>query len=615
MEFKILGPLEVHDSSGRKLRLPAGRERVLLIALLLRRGEVVSVDALIDALWGEHSPSTAAKAVQGYVSHLRRVLGAESGGPDGVLATQAPGYVLRVNEAQVDAARFEKLAAEGRRALEDGASAEALAMLDSALALWRGPPLAEFTFDDFAQRDIHRLTELQLEASEDRIDALLQLGRHADLVPELESLVTAHPEREHLRGQLMLVLYRSGRQADALRVYRDGRRLANELGLDPSPELRRLERAILDHDPVIAAPPRAPAYTEERDRLGELPLPDEPASGPRRPKRRRWAVVAALAAAALAASVVAIVLARVRDGPSSVAVVPPAVTVVDPATNRVVASIRVGSKPVTIAEGAGSVWVGDARDGTVTRIDPATYTTKAIGIGAPAIDVAVGAGGVWVATGGFGEIVRVDTELDSVADRIELGTPGDPVVPAISSVGAGAEGVWVGTFDGLVRIDPRSGRETERVDLGSTPALQIALGGGAVWSSTIASRAKRVEARSAEVTAEFYAGVSVFPIAVADDGVWVGGAAWTGAEQGQVWKVHPVTGSQELSTRVAAWPAGIEVGAGAVWVTLPGLEELLRIDPETGEILATIPVGGQPEEVVVAGERVWVTVLPSETES
>ncbi|HET9243744.1 MAG TPA: BTAD domain-containing putative transcriptional regulator, partial [Gaiella sp.] len=170
MEFRILGPLEAYDASGAAIRLPAGRERALVAALLLRRREVVSTDALIEALWGERPPTTASKAVQGYVSHLRRALG------DGVLITHSPGYVLRVDVGSVDAERFEQLAAEGRRALEDADPDGALAKLDAALALWRGPALADFTFDDFAQSEIQRLTERRLETQESRIEALLELG-------------------------------------------------------------------------------------------------------------------------------------------------------------------------------------------------------------------------------------------------------------------------------------------------------------------------------------------------------------------------------------------------------------------------------------------------------
>ena len=254
MELRILGPFQAFDDSGREVGLPTGRERALLAALVLRRGEVTSVDALVDALWGDAAPSTAVKAVQGYVSHLRRVLGS-----DGALVTQAPGYVLRVPAEAVDAHRFESLAAEAWRTLQDDPES-ALVTFERALALWRGSALVDFVFADFAQREITRLEELRLETLEGRFEAMLRLGRHGAVVAELETRVAEHPLRERLRGQLMLALYRSGRQAEALEVYRKGRRLlADELGLEPGAELQRLERAILSQDAsldVAATSPR-----------------------------------------------------------------------------------------------------------------------------------------------------------------------------------------------------------------------------------------------------------------------------------------------------------------------------------------------------------------------
>ena len=333
---------------------PGGR-RALLVALLLRRGEVVSMDALIEALWGERAPSTAGKAVQGYVSHLRRLLGGDGAA---ALVTRSPGYMLHIEEEQVDAARFARLAAEGQGALEDGDPSGALATLDASLALWRGPALAEFAFDDFAQREIQRLTERRLEVTEDRVDALLQLGRHSGLVSELESLVAANPLRERPRGQLMLALYRSGRPADALQVYKEGARLSRELGLDPAAELRRLEKAILEQDPSIAAP--APA-----ERRADTPSAGDVAPGatqprdPRRFGRRHLAAAAVVAALLVVGGIVA--LDRATGGATSVAVLPPAVVAVDPETNRVVASIKTGSKPVTVTAEA------TARCGSGTR--------------------------------------------------------------------------------------------------------------------------------------------------------------------------------------------------------------------------------------------------------
>ena len=227
MDFNILGAFEVRRD-GELVSLPAGRERSLLALLLVHRGEVVSVDRIIDVLWGERPPETASKAVQGYISHLRRVLG------DGVLLTRSPGYVLSREASSIDTDRFERLAAEGRRALEAGSNEDAARDLDEALGLWRGPALSDFVYESFAQAEAQRLEDLRLGAIEDRNDALLRLGGHGDLVASLTSLAAEHPRRERLVGQLMLALYRSGRQADALATYRDARQLLDaELGLAP----------------------------------------------------------------------------------------------------------------------------------------------------------------------------------------------------------------------------------------------------------------------------------------------------------------------------------------------------------------------------------------------
>lgn len=594
MEFRILGPLEVYDASGTEIRLPGGREKALLVALLLHRGEVVSIDALIDALWGEHPPSTAPKAIQGYVSHIRRALAGENG----ALVTQSPGYAMRIADSQLDAARFERLAADGQRTLEDGDAEGALVVLDSALRLWRGPALAEFAFDDFAQHEIQRLTERRLEAVEDRAQALLELGRHGGLVSELETLVSEHPLRERLRAQLMLALCRSGRTADALQAYKDGARRYRELGLDPPGELRSLERSILDQDPSIAAPARAP-----------IERPEAPVALPRPPQRRAGRdLVALLAAVALALTVAGLVLAG-RDGPSTVAVVPPAVAVVDPASSRVVRSIPVGSRPVTIAASGDAVWVGDARDGTVTRIDAAEYATRQVGIGAAAVDLATTADSVWVATGGSGQVVRIDAALGLVADGFDLADPSNPIVPAVSSIAAGGEGVWIGTLGGVARIDTATGEVVRVVDLGGNPALQLAAGGGAVWGTTVASRALRVEAASAQVTKEFYAGAFVFALVLGREEAWVGG------DGGKLWKIDPVTGATRLTANVGSWPEGLALGEGALWATLPAEGALARLDPETGEELDRIPLGGLPGEVVVHAGLVWVTVGKPDPES
>ena len=266
LAFRILGPLEVVDREQAVL-LGGPKQRALLAILLLRRGEAVSSDRLIDQLWGERPPATAAKTLQGYVSHLRKALGNE------VLLTRGGGYLLAVAPGQVDAERFEALAVDARRALANGDASAARELLGSALGLWRGEPLADLAYEPFAQGEIARLEEARLAALEDRFDADLALGFHRDVVAELEGLVKLHPHRERLLGQLMLALYRSGRQADALDVYRRGRQvLGDELGLAPGPELRALEQRILTQDPALKTPTTMPPARG----------PTEPARGVRR---------------------------------------------------------------------------------------------------------------------------------------------------------------------------------------------------------------------------------------------------------------------------------------------------------------------------------------------
>jgi DNA-binding SARP family transcriptional activator len=281
MDFRILGPLEV--AAGDSLVALAGaKQRALLALLLLSANEVVSSDRLIDEMWGEHSPESGRTALQVRVSQLRKALG--PAGP--LLVTRPPGYVLRLEREQLDLYRFERL-------VDEAAAAEpavAAAKLRDALALWRGPALAEFAYESFAQAAIGRLEELRLAALEKRIEADLACGRHADLVAELEALVAQAPLRERLRGQLMLALYRCGRQAEALAVYQATRRaLVDELGIEPSLPLRRLEQAILRQDPSLAPMPAAApdrsvlVVSLEDDALAALLALAEPLA--RRPSR------------------------------------------------------------------------------------------------------------------------------------------------------------------------------------------------------------------------------------------------------------------------------------------------------------------------------------------
>ena len=241
LEVRLLGPIEV-ERGGERVALGGQKPRALLALLALEPGRVVSVDRIVEALWPGDPPETAAHAVQVYVSQLRKALGP-------AIATRAPGYVLEIAQERVDAHRFSRLAQEGRVALSGSDAASAEVALREALTLWRGPALADFVYEPFAQTHIARLEELRTVVVEERIEADLELGRHAELVAELEALVRAEPLRERPRAQLMLALYRSGRQADALAVYRDARdTLVDQLGIEPGPELRELEAAVLRQD-------------------------------------------------------------------------------------------------------------------------------------------------------------------------------------------------------------------------------------------------------------------------------------------------------------------------------------------------------------------------------
>ena len=288
--FRILGPVGIW-ADGEPLPIGGAKQRALFTLLATRANETVTTDTLIDALWGERPPTTARTALQGYVSNLRRVLEPDRAlrSAGAVLVTSGPGYTLSVRPGELDREVFEALVQQARDARDAGRPAESAELFGSALALWRGPALADVAYEPWAAPEAARLEELRLVCAEDRIDVELQLGREGELVPELQSLVAAHPLRERLRGLLILALYRAGRQAEALEAYQETRRaLVEGLGIDPSPALRRLEASILRQEEALAGPsegakaavprrasvPRPPSTlvgrTRELDEVSEL---------------------------------------------------------------------------------------------------------------------------------------------------------------------------------------------------------------------------------------------------------------------------------------------------------------------------------------------------------
>ena len=261
MEVRVLGPLELVIDNG-PVPLPA-KQRRLLAALLIRVGETRSADVLIDSVWGEAPPASASGLLQVYVSQLRKALPAPAR-----IATFDSGYALSLGEASLDAAEFERLLREGKEAMSDGNPALAASVLERALGLWRGQAYGELAYEEFARAEAERLEELRLVCIEARLEAGLALGQQDDLLPELQSLALAHPLRERVQAQLMLALYRCGRQTEALDLFRELRgRLREELGLEPGSELRELERRILEHDPTLAVP------GSRIERLAMLPAP------------------------------------------------------------------------------------------------------------------------------------------------------------------------------------------------------------------------------------------------------------------------------------------------------------------------------------------------------
>ncbi len=565
MEFRILGPVEVVDD-GRTLPLGSGRQLALLAVLLLHANEVVSVDRLVDELWSDSAPPTAAKIVRNSASLLRKELGDR-------IVTRPPGYLLRVEEGELDSERLE-------HAVENGG----LENLTSALALWRGTPLSEFAYEPFAQSEILRLEELRLSAVEARVDAQLALGLHERVIKELERLVQQHPLRERPYGQLMLALYRSGRQADALEVYQRARRnLDEQLGIEPGPALRELERKILNQDEALEGPTA-------------VPIPATAASGPRR------AMVLGVAAFVLVA-VVAAAIAAARDSSDGLNEVRPNhVGVIDPETQTIVAAVPVGIRPGPVAAGSGSVWVANLEDRNLTRIDPIQRSpVAAVSLGdRTPTGLAVGAGAVWVAYGLRGELARVEPRFNRVARTIVV-TDRSPT----GSVAVGAGNVWAAFGDStLARIRPRSVRLSRSVLAGFIP-VAVVVGSGSVWVVNSGdATVQRFSPFTFQEGAIRTISVGGRPAAIAygEAALWV-----TNRGDDTVTRIDPGTPGT-IDIRVGDEPAAVAVGAGAVWVANSGDGTVSRIDPSTNMVAATIDVGNAPAGVAVADGLVWVAV-------
>jgi YVTN family beta-propeller protein len=579
LEFLLLGPLEARRD-GARIELGPRKQRAVLALLLLNANHVVSTERLIDDLWGESPPDTARSALQVYVAGLRKALA----GDGTTLRTVAPGYVLEVAPDALDLSRFETLRSAARTSVDDG---EKAALLHEALGLWRDRPLAELESEPFAAEAASRLDELRLAALEERVDADLAIGRHATLVTELDALVAEHPYRERFRGQLMLALYRSGRQADALAAYRAARDALIELGLEPGPELKQLERAMLEQDPSLDSPGAPPQEAAEADR-------------PR--GRRRW--LWATAAVVLGAVVAGGALLLNRD-PEPITAPPNSIAVIDPATNKVDGVVPAGViRPGPIAGGAGSVWVGSLENHTLVRIDTRTrQLTATVPLPATPTGVAYGFDAVWAAYGRLGAVSRIDSQFNRVTRTVNVTTRA--LYFPYGSIATGEGGVWaVFGNSTLVRLDPGDLDKTASTQAGEGPAA-IVVGFDSVW---VANSGDSTVWRFNPLTFEggefqtYTAGETPQGLAIGSDAVWVANSG-----DDSVARIDPLTdGRGEVG--VGRGPAGIAAGDGSIWVANRGDGTVSRIDPETRKVVAEIPVGGAPWGIVAADGAVWVSV-------
>jgi DNA-binding SARP family transcriptional activator/streptogramin lyase len=588
IEFGILGPFEA-SRGGQPLAIGAGKQR------------------LIDALWGERPPPSALNSVHIYISQLRKALG------DGRLETRGRGYRLALEPEQLDLGRFERLLGNGRELLASGDAARAAKTLREALSLWRGPPLADVASEPFAHAEIARLEELRVAALEERIDADLTLGRHAELVPELERLVREHPLRERLRAQLMLALYRSGRHSEALEAYQQARKLlSTELGLEPGRALRELEAAILRQDAKLD-PPRRPA-------------------GPPQRARRRRRLVLAIGAALLAAAVVA-GFELGGKGPTPAQVLPNSLVRIDPTSLKPSQVVPIGPRADLVVLAGGYVWIThgllrhtddeglrDAGDRTLTRVDVSTGEARVVGGGlAPCGIAADPSGDVWVAncfaSGRSANVVRVDARTL----EFEETWPVPARAGYYRGMAYGGGSLWLADVSGagdyrrLTQLDPRTGARRLIQLARHAAALAWSEGYGDLWMTNFArGTVSRMHAATGGVKTSESVANNPGALVVNGDAVWVGD--WDIPDVVRL----PAVGSgspRHISLRVRTRPAGVTsvaAGAGAIWAAVPHDRAVWRIDPKTNRA-TRIDLRYFPWGVAVGDNGIWVALRARDT--
>lgn len=574
LEIRLLGPLEVLVD-GAPVELGGGRHRALLAVLALHANEVVSTDRLLESLWGETPPASAGKSLQNHVSRLRATL--DAGGRD-VLVTQPPGYVLMLADDAIDARRFERLVVSARDVLHTDADL-ASARCREGLELWRGGALAEFAYEPFAQTEIARLGELKLSAVEQRIDADLGCGLDASLVPELQGLVAEHPSREKLLGQLMLSLYRSGRQAEALAAYRVGRNaLDRDLGLEPSPSLRALEQAILTQDPALESAARLP---------------------PSRQRHRRHGVIAVVSVLILAAAAAVGGWTLTRDDSAPPVVVPNSVVKIDVRSSEVVDVIPVGREPGQIEVVGPYIFATSEEDGTLHRIDIRSGEVATSGALAASGPLAGAGDSLWVTSDSRGEVVKIRMSSFLPVTRIPLEAE---LVHAFVAVGGGS--LWISQYPspGVLRWRLRTQRLERRYDVSLAEfPVEVTYAAEAAWVG-VGSDLLRIDGRTG-VSRRVPVGPGV------SDPAYGFGSIWSGSVyENAVWRVDVQSERTTAIVPVGQVSFGLAVGAGSVWVTNHCDGTVSRIDPDTNSVVATVETGYYPRWLAFGHGFLWVGV-------
>jgi DNA-binding SARP family transcriptional activator/ABC-type transport system substrate-binding protein len=578
VEFAVLGPVEARVD-GQKLPTGGPKQRAVLAILLLHGNRPVSRDRLIEGLWGESPPPSAAHTLDDYVSRLRRALGADR------IERHPAGYLIRVEPGELDLKRFEALLERGRSTAAGGDATTASAVLGEALDLWRGRPLADLEYAPFAPVEAQRLEERRLLALEARIDAELELGQASELVGELEGLVSDHPFRERLLGQLMLALYRAGRQASALEAFRAARRrFASELGIEPGPQLAQLEQQILEHDPSLSVE-----------------------GGIRRPSARRrrvWLLAtAAVGVAAIAAGVAAFAPSTRPAGVNLRGSQVARLVRLEARSGTAHAAPDLPGTPASIAVTNGSLWIADTVHNELLRADSSTGAiADRIPLKQQPGDVAAGAGAVWVASTGGPSVTRVDATTDAILQVIRL----DGIPSALAFVD---RALWIGdpTDQELLRIDPASG-DVKRVTVGVQPSAVVA-GGGMLWVAGYDSGSVlEIDPRSGLLVATMHVGQGPAALVFSNGSLWVANRL-----DGTVSRVDPTSGSTVRLFPTGSAPTALAVANGSVWVANTFSGTVSRIDTKRGAVF-TIPVGGDPTVLAPATaagrSSVWVGAGP-----